>query len=128
MSKKDAQKPAASGSGSVDEGKICAILAYLLIGVIWYFVDEKMKKNSFVRFHVKQGLVVLAISIVFWIVQAVLIMPLMFVPGLGWGLFTIFRLIGLAILVLVIIGIVYAAQGKQNELPVVGKFGSRFNI
>jgi len=32
-----------NSSKDIADGKICAILAYLLIGIIWYFVDEKMK-------------------------------------------------------------------------------------
>jgi hypothetical protein len=35
-----------------------SILAYLLIGIIWYFVDEDAKKDEFVKFHVQQGIVV----------------------------------------------------------------------
>ena len=41
-----------------ETGKICAILAWFFpIGLIWYLVDENMKKNKFVGFHVKQSLV-----------------------------------------------------------------------
>jgi uncharacterized membrane protein len=117
-----------SASNDVESGKICAALAYILIGIIWFFVDDNMKKNTFAKFHVKQGLVVMALSLAFWIISWIVIMPMMFIPGLGIGLFMIFRLIGLVILVLAIIGIVYALQGKEKELPIVGKYGAKFNI
>ena len=35
-----------SESGSQDNAKVAAILAYLLIGIIWYFADEKIKKKN----------------------------------------------------------------------------------
>ena len=36
--------------------KLCAILSYLLIGIVWYFADDKLRKSEFAKYHVKQGL------------------------------------------------------------------------
>ena len=47
-----------------ENGKLCAIIAYLLLGIIWYFVDEKVKKDKFAQFHVKQAIVFLVLSII----------------------------------------------------------------
>ena len=70
MAKKKAAK--ASSGKDVSEGMACAILAYILIGIIWFFVDDKMKKNKFVKFHVKQALVLLVVSIILSIIGAIL--------------------------------------------------------
>jgi len=121
-----------SSGGNVDNGKICAALAYILIGIIWFFVDENMKKNAFAKFHVKQGLVLLVLSIGLWIVMAILgaIFSILFffAPMLGFGLMRLISLIGLIPLVLCIIGIVYALQGKEKQLPIVGQYADKFNI
>jgi len=41
----------------VEQGKACAILAYFFVGIIWFFVDEKLKKNEFAKFHAKQAMI-----------------------------------------------------------------------
>jgi len=123
-----------TSKGDVDNGLACAVLAYLLVGIIWYFADEKMKKNAFAKFHVKQALVLLIASVVLWIIIAILtaiiIVPALLVgAGFVVGLFSaIFWIVRLIILVLVILGIVYAATGKKTELPVIGKYSDRFKF
>ena len=114
--KKKSTAKVAKAPKSNDNSKICAILAYLVIGIIWYFVDEKLKKDAFVKFHVKQGLVLLIMWIVFVIVGSI-------IPVLGG----IVMLIGKVVyLVGVILGIINALNGKQNELPVIGQFAKKF--
>ena len=124
---------AKASSHELEQGKVCAILSYLLVGIIWYFADEKMKKNSYVKFHAKQGLVLLIFSIAIWIVERILFS--MFFNPFSWGawgaiglLGTIFWIVGLAELVLVIIGIVNAANGNQKPLPIIGGFASKLNF
>lgn len=89
-----------------------AILAYLGILIIIPFLTDA-KNDPFVKFHLKQGLVMLILyivgSFIFW------------VPVVGW-------LLWIACLILMAIGISNAASGKEKELPIVGKFGSSFNI
>ncbi len=89
-----------------------AILAYLGILVIIPLLTEA-KNDPFVKFHIKQGLVML----VFWVLGSVVF----WVPVFGW-------LLWLAVVVLTIIGISNAHNGRQKELPVVGHFASNFNI
>ena len=40
---------------ATSNNKLCAALSYLLIGIIWYFADEKMKSSSFAKFHFQLG-------------------------------------------------------------------------
>jgi len=47
------------------------------------------------------------------------------VPILGWIISPLLLLFNL---VMVILGIVNAATGKQKELPIIGAIGSKFNF
>lgn len=115
---------------NVEDGKACALLSYLLIGIIWYFVDEKMKSNDFVKFHVKQGLVLLIASIIYsialGIVFQILFFPLMM--GMMFGLLAIFRLLYYVPLVWTVLGIINAVNGQEKELPVIGHYSSKFTF
>lgn len=92
-----------------------AIVAYIL-----FFVPllTDAKNDPFVKFHVKQGLVVficwIAVYALGWI--------------LPWSLGFITTLLNLGVLVLVILGIMSAAKGEQKHLPVVGQFAEQFKI
>ena len=78
-----------------------------------------MQKNSFVRFHVKQGLVLLITSIIINVVGTV-------VPFIGW--FIILPLGSIFVIVLWILGIVNAVNGNKNKLPVIGGFADKFTF
>ncbi len=114
-----AAKPAKAAGNQVEDGKVCALLAYLLIGIIWYFADEKMKKNNFAKFHVKQGIILLIVSIIIGVVGSIL-------PFIGW--FIILPLGQLLILIWVILGIVYSLSGQEKELFLIGQFAKNLNF
>ncbi len=103
------------GNKEVENGKACALLSYLLIGIIWYFADEKMRRNSFAKYHSKQGLVLMLACFVMWIVTFVLA----YLPFLGGFLLMVLYL---CLLVLMILGIINAVNGQEKELPVIGGF------
>jgi len=99
------------------EQTACAALSYILIGIIWYFVDKKMQRSAFTKHHAQQGLVVLILALAVHIVYII--------PILGW----IIGFIGqILVLILAIIGIIYALQNRMDDLPVVGEFGKKFKI
>jgi uncharacterized membrane protein len=130
---KKAEKPVHSaGSKDIETGKVCAALSYILIGIIWYFADENMKKNGFAKFHAKQGLVLLiaaiAYDIVLGIIVGALLFPLLFSGMGGWGLFSILRLLYYVPLIFIIIGIINALNGNEKELPIIGGFASKLNF
>jgi uncharacterized membrane protein len=106
-----------SQSKEISEGKVCAILAYLLVGIIWYFVDEKIKKNSFANFHVKQALVLIIISL-----AGSIILGMTFV--LAW----LIPFYQIAILVLIIIGMINASNEQKKELPFIGKYAQKLKF
>lgn len=92
-----------------------AILSYLGILVIIPLLVAK--DDPYVKFHIKQGLVLLIAEIV--------ISFFSMVPIIGW----IFGgLLWLGLIVLIIMGIVNAAGGKQTELPLIGKMAEHFHF
>ena len=93
-----------------------AILAYLGILIVIPFLTEA-HKDPFVKFHIKQGLVLLITEVIASVIAAI--------PILGWIASPIIWLI---CVVLLIMGIVNAASGKEKELPIIGKFSSHFNF
>jgi uncharacterized membrane protein len=118
----------------VEDGKVCAILSYLLVGIIWYFADDKMRKNNFAKFHAKQGLVLLIVSIILSIAVSILsaiFTPLLFMGGgLGivWLISLIWYAVSIVLFVLWLIGIIAAATGKEKALPIIGGFGKKLNF
>ena len=92
-----------------------AILAYLGILVIVSYVVAK--EDPFVKFHIKQGLVLLVLVIAVW-----------FLGMLIWPLFPLLSLVNLVIFILAIVGIINAAKGKEKELPFVGQFSKYFSF
>ncbi len=111
-----------------ENGKLCAILAYLLVGIIWYFVDEKMKKDEFAKFHVKQGLVLLIASVLLSIIIMILGGILMLIPGIGLIIPVLAWIANIVIFILWIIGIINAAQDKKSKLPIIGGYAESLKI
>ena len=92
-----------------------AILCYLGILVIIPLLAAK--DNAFVKFHIKQGLVLL--------IAEIATMCIAIIPILGWIIAPIAWLIWL---VLMVIGIVNVLNGKQKPLPLIGKFAENFKF
>lgn len=116
-----AKKGSKGKSSSVEDAKACAILSYFLVGIIWYFADDKMRENSYAKFHAKQALVLLITSVVFSVAASILV----WIPILGWF---VIMIVQLAIFVVWIIGLINAASGKENELPVIGQFAEKLQF
>jgi len=127
---KKAKKEVQSSNDASNE-KLCAILSYLLIGVIWYFADDKMKQSSFAKFHAKQGIVLIIAEVLYSIVLSI-IFSILFVPfllsGLFFGVIAIYRILQIIPLIFLIIGIVNAANDKEKELPIIGKFANKLTF
>jgi uncharacterized membrane protein len=106
-----------SGSPTDDGGNetLMGILAYISILVLIPLLVEK--NNPFVKYHVKQGLVLLVIEVGVYVIGAMI-----------WMLWPILQFVHLACVVLSILGIVNVVQKKQNPLPLVGQFGDMFKI
>lgn len=94
-----------------DNNKLMAIISY--IGILWIIpLLTDAKNDPFVKFHVKQGIVLSIGAVIVWAVVGI-------IPFLGWMLAPI---ASIAIFVLFIMGVMNASNGKQEPLPVIGKF------
>ncbi|MFP4403448.1 MAG: DUF4870 domain-containing protein [Nanoarchaeota archaeon] len=96
--------------------KLVTILSYFLIGIIWYFVDEKIKSSKLVKFHVKQSLNLLLISFVGNFILSIIIF-------LGWLLIPLWTLF---MLILWVIGLIHAINEKEKEIPIIGQFAKKY--
>ncbi len=98
-----------------DNGKLMGALAYVgpLVAVS-YIVG---KDNPFVKFHIKQGLVLLVIEVALW-----------FLGGVLWFLWPIIGIVTLGLLILAIMGIMNAVNKKEQALPLVGSLSKYFNF
>ncbi len=92
-----------------------AILAYILF-FIPLLTDSK--KDPFVKYHVKQGLVLFIGGILIWILGAIL----------PWGFRVITQILNLGLFVLMIIGILNASKGEKKPLPIIGQFAKQLKI
>lgn len=102
------------------EDVVFLILAYLgILALIPFFV---VKDNEYVRWHSKQGLVLVGFEIVLWIALMIIgFIPILNIIFAFLGLF-----IWLAILVLHIFCIVRALKGDRWYVPVIGIYTDKF--
>jgi uncharacterized membrane protein len=109
-------------SQTTDEGKACAVLSYLLIGLIWFFADKKIRRNTFAKFHVKQAIVFIIFLLVINVAVAMFaIISRDFGRILGSVLYVV-------MLVVWILAVINAAAGKENKLPVIGVFAKKLDF
>lgn len=94
---------------------LMGILAYLGPLVIVALILGK--HDPFVKFHIKQGLVVLSLEVIVWILSSII-----------WPLWMFINLINLAALVLSVVGIINVVQKKEAELPLVGGLARHFPV
>ena len=122
--------PNANGPTSMGmDANVAAGLSYLFSivgGLIFYFGE---KQNRFVRFHAMQSILFNAFWIVLFIVlftvQSLLYATVILIP-LGIVFTCLTFLLPLALLVVWIVLMVYAFQGKYFKLPVIGDYAERY--
>lgn len=91
-----------------------AIVAYII-----FFVPllTESKDDPFVKYHVKQGMVLTITGVILGILGSFL-----------WVLWFVWMIAGLALFVLWILGIMNAVNGKKEPLPVIGQFAEKINL
>lgn len=94
---------------------LMGVLAYIGILVIIPFLMDK--EDPFVKFHIKQGLILVIIEIAASLAASSM-----------WGLWMIFHIINIATLILSIIGIINVVNHKQQELPLIGSLAKHFTF
>ncbi len=101
--------------------KACAGLSYLLIGIIWFFVDKEMRNSHFVKFHAGQGIVLLLVGVVAAVLNTILVI----IPVIGWLAIVA---INVCLLILWVYGIWNVLTGKQKELFVIGQYAKKLKL
>lgn len=99
-------------SGAGDNRMLMGILAYLSILVLIPLLVEK--NDPFVRYHVRQGLVLLVLEV-----------GLMLLTGMLM-LYSVGKILNIGLVILSILGIVNVVQNKQEPIPLVGQFSKYF--
>ena len=101
------------------EGKLWAVLAYLL-GIIGFLLVFLIKKdNQFAMYHAKQSLVLFIAGVIVSVVGGM-------IPIIGW--FIILPIGSLIVLILAIIGIINAVTGKEKPVPLLGQYAEKLNF
>jgi uncharacterized membrane protein len=99
-----------------ERNKVFAILAY--VWILFLVPLLAAKDSPFARYHANQGLTLFLA----WIFLEVARTILFYIPGVGWILALSLFVVNIGLLVLMIIGIMNAAQGKMEPLPVIGQY------
>lgn len=97
-----------------------SILSY--IGILWLIPLLVEKNDKVVRFHVNQGIVLFIFDIIGSIAVGILSDIFVFIPVISFLGVVIASLFGILCFVLMIIGIVNAANKSEKPLPIIGKF------
>ncbi|MGG5210615.1 DUF4870 domain-containing protein [Chryseobacterium sp. MIQD13] len=102
--------------------KTLSIVSYItIIGWLIAYFSGKEKADSLLKYHLKQSFGLIIVAILFNIILGVLVS---IVPGLSFLSF-----IGLIFFVMLVIGIINAANEVQKPLPVIGKmFEDKFSF
>lgn len=114
-------------SGGGMPSNVAGALAYLLgpiTGVLFLIIE---KEDRFVRFHAAQSVAVSVALIALSIALSIVGTVLAFVPILGWLIALLLSLvIGFGSFVLWLLLMFQAFQGKEWEVPVVGKYAREY--
>jgi uncharacterized membrane protein len=122
----------ASQQSSPEMDKTVGIIAYVtLIGFIISIVlnnEKKGEEKSFGAYHLRQSLGIIIATVALFIGLTILISILSAISwrlgmSLGGIIYPIFYL---AILALIIIGLVNAANGEKKPLPLIGPFIEKY--
>ena len=109
------EKSTESESKSDEENVGMAVVAYL-----FFFIPllTDSKNDPFVKFHVKQSLLIVCFSLALYILR--------YIPVIRQAIYVISPLISLAELAFIIIGIMNALNRRKKELPWIGQFAEKW--
>jgi len=102
-------------NNDVEENKVWAFIAYIWVLSIAVLLAKK--DSPYAHYHAKQGFLVFLISVGIMILN----IPFFFLTPIFW-------IINVALVVLSIIGIINALNGKKEPLPLIGKFAEKLKI
>ena len=100
------------------DGKTIAVISYLtIIGWVIAYVMNSNNKSQIAIYHIRQSLFLMLAGIVLYTIQTMLLL----IPFLGWLIALLSISIGIALLILWIMGLIAAINGEEKPVPVVGE-------
>ena len=120
IEEKKVDNPGNSNQNDQSNTILFSILSY--IGILWLIPLLVEKNDKVVRFHVNQGIVLFIFDIIGSIAVGILSAIFVFIPVISFLGVVIASLFGILCFVLMIIGIVNAANKSEKPLPIIGKF------
>jgi len=102
---------------------VMAAIAYVLF-FIPLLTDDK--KDPYVKYHVKQGLALLILGVIVWIINSIIYQIF---PFYAWYIARMISwILNLGLFVLFVMGVLNAFGNKEKPLPVIGKFAEKIKI
>jgi len=112
------QKPSSQSSDTGLDPKVSALLAYLL-GIVGGIVFYAISKDSYVRFHAMQSILLWVAIVVFYFILFFLSLALPFIWVIDWILY-------LAVFAVWLLMMIKAYQGERYKLPVLGDMAEKY--
>lgn len=104
------------------EDKTVALVAYItLIGYIIAIIMHGSNKTKLGSYHLKQATGLLLFAVATWVVMMILAV----IPFVNLLLFIVAPIMWIGILILLILGIVSAANGQEKPLPIIGGMAAK---
>ena len=116
MSEEKKEEKKVTAPDPEQEKRVIAALSYIWILCLIPLLTRR--EDEYCQFHAKQGVVVF--------IGSFAVMILGIIPILGW--FIILPFGWLIIVVMSILGIINALQGKKWEMPFLGKYAKQINL
>lgn len=107
-----------SGGGTGLDPKLSAFLSYLL-GIVGGIVFFAISKDSYVRFHAMQSILLWIAFIILWFVVFVLSWMVFFLAFLAW-------VVWLGAVAIWVVMMIKAYQGEKYKLPVIGQMAENW--
>ena len=115
-------EPTAAGASTGLSDDAASGIAYLtIIPAIIFLVVAPYNTNPKVKFHAWQSIFLGCAWIAVWIILAIIGV----IPGLNLLDLILFPVVGIAFLIIWLIAMIQAFQGKRFSIPVVGSFAAK---
>lgn len=101
-------------NSALDNKTVMGILCYVGPLVLIPILTEK--EDKFIKFHIKQGLVLLILEVLLFVVA-----------GSVWMLMPVIGIFQIGFLILSILGILNVVNKKEEPIPLIGQFSSQLD-
>lgn len=127
--KTESPKESPKVESAKDETNTMALLSY--VGPLCLIPFLTGEKDEFVKFHLRQGMVLLIGEVILWVIWNFIIGSMVW-SWSSWGFYSTLSMVQnmlyLGLGILSVVGISNVINGKQKELPVVGKFAEKITF